>query len=186
MADLPWTWLLIRASGVTAWILLTAVVTWGLLLRTKLMSRSSPADLMRAHRWWAVLALGALAIHMGLLLVDPYMRFSVGELLIPGLAPWKPWPVAAGVVAVWLLALPVVAYSLRARFGKVGNKLFKWSHKGAYAAWPLATAHFVLAGTDTGALRIGVIGAATGVAFLLIVRGWVPPLKRTRPRSGTA
>lgn len=28
MADLPWTWLAIRASGITAWALLTAVVVW--------------------------------------------------------------------------------------------------------------------------------------------------------------
>ena len=39
MAEIPWTWLAIRASGVTAWGLLTAVVIWGILLRTRILSR---------------------------------------------------------------------------------------------------------------------------------------------------
>ena len=33
MADIPWTWLLIRGSGITTWALLTAVVAWGLAKR---------------------------------------------------------------------------------------------------------------------------------------------------------
>jgi len=36
VTEIPWTWLAIRASGMTAWGLLTAVVLWGSLLRLRL------------------------------------------------------------------------------------------------------------------------------------------------------
>ena len=69
MADLPWTWLGIRASGITTWGLLTAVVLWGILLRTRLLGRAaSPLRLLDLHRWLGAIALGFLVVHMTLLL----------------------------------------------------------------------------------------------------------------------
>ena len=72
LANVPWTWLLIRASGITAWGLLTAVVVWGILLRTRVLGRvASPQGLLVMHRWLSALALGFLFVHMALLLIDP-------------------------------------------------------------------------------------------------------------------
>ena len=85
MTEIPWTWLAIRASGITAWGLLTAVVLWGILLRTRLLGRlASPMRLLDLHRWLGATALAFLLIHMILLLVDPAVKFTVAQLLIPG------------------------------------------------------------------------------------------------------
>ena len=71
MGNTAFTWLAIRASGVTAWGLLTAVVVWGILLRTRILGRAaSPTRLLDLHRWLGVLALSFLAIHMIFLLFD--------------------------------------------------------------------------------------------------------------------
>ena len=84
MADIPWTWLAIRASGVTAWGLLTAVVLWGILLRTQLLGRlAAPMRLLDLHRWLGVIALGFLFVHMALLLIDPAVSFTVAQILDP-------------------------------------------------------------------------------------------------------
>ena len=180
MNDIAWTWLGIRASGVTAWGLLTAVMVWGLLLRTRLLPAASPARLLNMHRWLGALALGFLAVHLGLLLVDPVIRFTVPQLLIPGIAPWEPFAVALGTVALWLM-IPVSAIGrLRTKLGKNGARLFQKSHLIAYSAWPLATAHYVLAGTDALAewsIALIITGAAL-IVFLLLARGFVPPAKR--------
>jgi sulfoxide reductase heme-binding subunit YedZ len=187
VADIPWTWLAIRASGVTAWGLLTAVVLWGILLRTQLLGRlAPPMRLLDLHRWLGVVALGFLLLHMALLLVDPAVSFTAAQILVPGMAPWQTLPVALGSLAFWLLIPVSFLGRLRAKMGLVGNRWFKRSHLLAFAAWPLATAHYVLAGTDALAeWSLGVLLAGTGlVVVALLARGFVPAPGPTRPVRG--
>ncbi len=177
MADIPWTWLAIRASGVTAWGLLTAVVVWGILLRTRVLGGLAPElRLLDLHRWLGAIAMGFLALHMALLLVDPAVTFTVTALLVPGAAPWQTTAVALGTIAFWLMVPVSFLGRLRARMGQTGNRWFKRSHLVAYAAWPLATAHYVLAGTDALAeWSLALLFTGTGlVVTALLARGFVP------------
>ncbi|MSY42124.1 MAG: hypothetical protein F2646_08300, partial [Actinobacteria bacterium] len=184
MAEIPWTWLLIRASGVTAWGLLTAVVLWGILLRTRLLGRvASPMRLLDMHRWLGVTALAFLVVHMGLLLIDPKVAFTVPQILIPGLAPWQPFAVALGIIAFWLIIPVSILGRIRTKLGKAGNTAFQRVHLLAYAAWPFATAHYVLAGTDALAewsLALLIAGGGLMV-FALLARGFVPAPAPKRP-----
>lgn len=184
MADIPWTWLLIRGSGITAWALLTAVVAYGLLLRSRLLgSFAPPQRLMVMHRWLGATALAFLLVHLALLLVDPAVKFTVPQILIPGMAPWETLAVAFGTLALWAMLPVMVAGRLRSRLGKAGAVWFKRAHLFAYAAWPLATAHYVLAGTDALTdWSLAIIGAGTAVlVVLLLARGFVPPPARQVP-----
>lgn len=192
MADIPWTWLGIRASGITAWGLLSAVVIWGFLLRSRLLGRlAAPVRLLELHRWLGAVALAFLVVHMGLLLIDPAVSFTVAQILVPGLAPWSTTAVALGTIALWLLIPVSVVGRIRSRLGKSGNTWFKRSHLLAYAAWPFATAHYVLAGTDAlAAWSLAIL--LTGVTLVvvgLLARGFVPPpapVRRTRPATEAA
>ena len=175
--EIPWTWLAIRATGVTAWGLLTAVVLWGLLLRTRLLGGAvKPPALLGMHRWLGALALGFLAVHMALLVVDPVVAFTIPQLFIPGLAPWEPLAVSLGILAMWLMVPVSVVGRIRQRLGRNGAKIFARTHLIAYSAWPLATAHYVFAGTDaTTEWSMGLlIAAATLLIFGLLARGFVP------------
>ena len=184
MIEIPWTWLGIRASGITAWGLLTAVVLWGILLRTRLLGRlASPMRLLDLHRWLGATALAFLLVHMILLLVDPAVQFTVAQVLVPGIAPWEPIAAALGTIAFWLLIPVSFIGRLRPRLGKVGNTWFKRSHLLAYAAWPIATAHYVLAGTDAlseWSLALIIAGSAL-LVFCLLARGFVPAPAPARP-----
>jgi len=188
MLDIPWTWLGIRASGITSWGLLTAVVVYGLLLRSRLLgSFATPIRLLDLHRWLGATALAFLVVHLGLLLVDPVVKFSLPQILIPGLAPWETIAVGLGTLAVWAMIPVFVVYRLRPRLGKAGATWFKRSHLVAYAAWPLATAHYVLAGTDAMAQwSLALLIAGVGlVVTLLLARGFVPPQSRQYEASTT-
>ena len=68
-----------------------------------------------------------------------------------------------------------------------GAKLLTHSHLLAYSAWPLATAHYILAGTDALAdWSMGlVVTAGSLIVFGMLVRGFVPP-KRVQDRLKTA
>ena len=182
--EIPWTWLGIRATGITAWGLLTAVVLWGLLLRTRLLGTSiKPPVLLGMHRWLGALALGFLFAHLALLVVDPVVAFTIPQLLIPGIAPWEPFAVSLGVVAMWLMIPVSVVGRIRQRLGKSGAKIFARTHLIAYSAWPLATAHYVLAGTDALAdWSIGLLITASALLiFGLFARGFVPAPRPSRP-----
>ena len=178
LANIPWTWLLIRASGITAWGLLTAVVVWGILLRTRVLGRvASPQGLLVMHRWLSALALGFLFLHMGLLLIDPAVQFTPTQLLIPFTSTWQPFAVGLGTIALWMLIPVSVMGRLRSRLGKAGNAWFRRTHLIAYAAWPVATAHYVLAGTDAIAQwSVALLIAGTSLIVLaLLARAFVPP-----------
>jgi sulfoxide reductase heme-binding subunit YedZ len=188
MPDIAWTWLLIRVSGVTAWALLTAVVFWGLFLRTRLLgTKATPIALLHMHRWLGALALVILAVHLGTLLIDPVVGFSLSQILIPGTAPWQPFAVALGTIALYLMIPASIIGRIRTKLGKKGNTFFKRSHLIAYFAWPVATAHYIFAGTDALAeWSIALIIAASAtLIFLLLARGFVPPPTRKRPVSST-
>ncbi|MDD2858693.1 MAG: ferric reductase-like transmembrane domain-containing protein [Candidatus Nanopelagicales bacterium] len=183
MADIAWTWIGIRASGVTAWGLLTAVVLWGILLRTRVLGKAaSPTRLLDLHRWLGVTALAFLALHMLLLLFDPFLTFSVAQVLVPGLSAYEPLAVALGVVAFWFLIPVSIIGRIRSRMAGSGARLFQRSHWLAYAAWPLATAHYVLAGTDAlTEWSIGVLIAGSGLLVMgLLARGFIPAPGPTR------
>ena len=178
LANIPWTWLLIRASGINAWGLLTAVVVWGILLRTRVLGRvASPQGLLVMHRWLSALALGFLFLHMGLLLIDPAVQFTPTQLLIPFTSTWQPFAVGLGTIALWMLIPVSVMGRLRTRLGKAGNAWFRRTHLIAYAAWPVATAHYVLAGTDAIAQwSVALLIAGTSLIVLaLLARAFVPP-----------
>ena len=140
------------------------------------------------HRWLGAVALTFLAVHLVLLLVDPKVSFTIPQLLVPGLAPWQPLAVGFGIVAMWLLLPVTIIGRIRTRLGKAGTALFKRTHVMAYAAWPLATAHYVMAGTDAlseWSLALLISGSIV-LVFLLLARGFVPaPTTRTPPAPRT-
>jgi methionine sulfoxide reductase heme-binding subunit len=166
--DIPWTWVLIRATGIGAWLALTAVVAWGLTARL-LRDRGRPnSRALSLHRWLGTVAVALVLVHMALLLVDTYEPFTVVEILVPFAAPWKPIAVALGTLAFWLMLPAWIFGRMRARWG---DRWFLRVHALAYAAWPLATAHYVLAGTDALILwSIALLVAGTTVVAVLLLR----------------
>jgi methionine sulfoxide reductase heme-binding subunit len=192
MGNIALTWLGIRASGITAWGLLTAVVLWGILLKTQLLGRlAPPMKLLDLHRWLGAIAIVFLLAHMVLLFVDTYQHYSVAALLVPGMAPAPlTFAAALGTIAFWLMMPVSFLGRIRAKMGLVGNAWFKRSHLIAYAAWPFATAHYVLAGTDALAQwSLALLFTATAlIVMALLARGFVPapgPVRTITPRRST-
>jgi predicted ferric reductase len=169
ISELPWTWVIIRASGVAAWLALTAVVAWGLAVRGVRAAGKPFSRALSLHRWLGTMALALVLVHIALLLVDTYEPFTVIEILVPFVAPWRPLAVGLGTVAFWLMLPAWLLGRMRRRWG---DRWFLRVHALAYAAWPLATAHYVLAGTDALALwsiALLVAGVAA-IAVLLLAQ----------------
>jgi methionine sulfoxide reductase heme-binding subunit len=176
----PTFWLLARSSGFTAYVLLTASTLAGLVLKSRPLGRTvKAASVMEVHRFLALLGLGAIALHGAALVLDRTLRMPLAGLLVPGASPYRPAAVAAGVLAAELMGLVVVSFPLRRRFGQRAWRRLHWA---TYVIFALATAHGLLAGTDSAQpwsrdLYLGAVGA---VAFATVWRALYKPARPVR------
>lgn len=178
----PTFWLLARAAGLTAYVLLTASMLAGLVLKARpLGTRLRPAAVTDVHRTFALLALGLTGLHGVALVLDATVEVSPVGLVVPGLVEYRPLWTAAGVLAADLMALVYVSFSLRAR---IGARAWRRLHWLTYAFFAAATVHGLAAGSDSGrpwalALYAGSLGAVVAATAW---RALVPPVPATRRR----
>ena len=97
---------LARASGLTAYALLTLSVLAGLVVKSKpfgkVVRRPTVTDL---HRFLALLGLGAVAHPRITLVLDTTVKVTLDGLVVPGLVPYRPLWTALGVLAAELMVL---------------------------------------------------------------------------------
>ena len=167
----PVDWYAARAAGVVAYALLTGGVLLGTLLAGRARLRRWPAFAVTdVHRFVALLTGGFVALHVGTVLLDRVVPFSLVQVLVPGASSYRPFWVALGTVAAELL----VAVALTNRFRKrLGHRLWRRAHYLTFAVWLAATAHGIGAGTDASApwLRFLYVVSVSSVAGAVAWRG---------------
>lgn len=177
----PTFWFVARASGLTAYALVTASVLAGLVLKSRPFGRAlKPASVTDVHRFLALLGLGAVALHGAALVVDSTVHISFAALLVPGLAPYRPLWTAAGVLAAELMLVVYASFSFRRRMGPKNWRRLHWA---TYLIFATATAHGVLAGTDTAWSRPLYVGAVGAVAAATAWRALARPSPRPVPQQ---
>lgn len=163
-------WHVARASGLTAWALLSLSVLWGLFLSTRVLGgRAAPAWLLDLHRGLGALTMIFTVVHMVGLFADEWIGYGLRELFVPLSSSFKPWAVTWGVVSMYLL----VSVALTSWVRKwIPPLLWRWIHKTAFAAFVLSTAHTLTAGSD--AKNPYLLGSAVAVSaafvFLCVYR----------------
>jgi predicted ferric reductase len=177
------SWHLVRSAGITAYLLLVASMVWGMLVSSKLIRDWSPGVLSTTmHNTVSVLALVFSIIHMLLLLVDKYVTFTLPDILIPFIGPYRPAAVGLGIIAVWLIAVITISFPLQKR---IGYRAWKWLHMSSYAVFGLVTLHALFAGTDSSLLgfRILIAASVLAVVTLLLLRlKGTPRQKQLQPK----
>ena len=180
----PTFWLIARASGLTAYLLVTASVLAGLVLKSRPFGRAVKAAVVTdLHRFLALLGLGMIALHGLALTLDRTVHLSPAALVVPGLSSYRPAAVAAGVVAAELAALIVFSFSQRQRIGMRNWRRLHWA---TYLVFLLGTVHGLTAGTDSShpwtlGLYLGAVGA---VVFATVWRVLTTPRRPVSKRTG--
>ncbi len=165
------TWIVLRAAGIGAYLMLFLSVAWGLVATTgALGKRVSKASATLVHQFMATTGLVLLGVHLGGLLIDAFMPFGPADLLIPMHGTFKPVAIAFGIVAMYTSVLVIVLSWFRKR---IGTTWWRRSHELAVPAFTLAMVHGVFAGTDTARPWMWWIYVTTGLIalFLVLVRG---------------
>jgi hypothetical protein len=157
-------WILGRASGLCAYLLLVALVLFGLVLshpaRTRLR-RPSTATRIRIHIALALFTLLATALHVVVLATDRWAGVGWSGALVPLGAAYRPAPVTLGLIGAWVGLLAGLSAALA---GRLPRRLWWPMHKVAAVSLALIWTHGVLAGSDTPALLVMYV--VTGAAVM--------------------
>lgn len=163
-ATTPWHFS--RAAGTVAYLLLAGSTLWGLLLSTKIIKESVPAVLSLAmHNTLSWLAVAFTGLHALALLLDSYYTYTLADLTIPFIGPYRPGWVGLGILSLYLMLLTSLSFRFRKR---LGQKRWRQLHYTTFAVYLLVTVHGAMAGTDSGNLGMQFIYWGSGLLVLFL------------------
>jgi methionine sulfoxide reductase heme-binding subunit len=163
-------WYVDRAAGYTALVLLTISILLGLLLSMKLASPQWPRFLTNdLHEHITLLTLVFICVHGLATLIDPFMRFGWGDVLVPFLTTYHPTAMALGIVSGYLAL--AVRLSSRAR-KRIGYRMWRRLHYATFAVYGFAIVHTLLVGNDRSTTwgRTAVLVSLASVAAMTALR----------------
>ena len=177
-------WELIRAAGLIAFGLLTLSMFMGVAVNARALDGvMKRAWANEVHQTAAGLGAVFMVLHVGLVLLDQYVPFSVVATFVPLASGWRPLPVAAGIVSLYLATTLLVSTYLRPA---IGHRTWRLIHYGGFVAWAAALLHGITAGSDAGVawMQYSYLLAGGAVALLTIFRVLAPsPVRERLPES---
>jgi sulfoxide reductase heme-binding subunit YedZ len=178
--DYGW-WLASRASGITAFLLVSCSVMLGLAMATKVLrGKVKPQVLVKLHEHLALAGLVAIAVHGITLLGDHWLNPGPAGLLVPLQMSYRPAFTGLGIVAAYLAAALGLSFYVRRR---IGTKRWRSLHRLTLLVYVLGVVHTLGAGTDASTPWLQAILLVTGapILFLGLLR-WLPgAAKAPRP-----
>lgn len=167
-SDTKIVWHLIRASGIIAYLLVMASTLWGLFLSGQFVKDWSPGPIsLTLHSTVSWLAVVLSFGHAVLLMFDDYFAYTLGDVFIPFVGPYRPEAVGLGTLAFWLLIIISISFPFKRRLGQV---VWKRLHYVSYAAYGMISLHGLFAGTDSERLGFRLLVGA-GVMTVLLLLG---------------
>jgi len=143
-----WYWYFGRATGLVSLVLLTGLLVLGMLGPLSVSSDQWPRFAIRTvHRDVSLVALLVIAIHAVVMVLDGYVYIPISAVVLPFGSAYRPFWTALGAVAFDLMIALVVTSLLRQR---LGYRTWRSIHWLSYACWPIAVAHGLGGGHDSG------------------------------------
>ena len=164
-------WYIVRSSGFIAYLLLWLSTAWGLAIPSKIADRFLHGSYtFEFHQFISLLSLGFLALHMVVLLADLYLPYSLAQILVPFLSPYRPLWVGIGVIAFYLTTIVTGTYYLRSQ---IGMKAFRYIHYTSLIGYLGATAHSFFSGTDSSLPIAQFMYAGTFLVVVFLTVYWL-------------
>jgi sulfoxide reductase heme-binding subunit YedZ len=167
--DKVW-WLISRASGVLALVLISVSVVIGLAMAAKVIRRPGlKRSAVRLHEQIALIALAAIALHGLALLGDGWLRPGLQGIAIPFALRYRPALTGAGIIAGYLALLVGPSFYLRRR---IGARRWRKLHRATVLAWGMSAVHALGAGSDSTTVWLRCIALApiVPIVYLFVLR----------------
>jgi predicted ferric reductase len=169
--SLQFWWYLTRAAGLMGYFLIWLSTAWGIVVSSKILDgfveRAFTYDF---HEYLSWLGLGFIAVHVVVLMADHYLPYSLWQVLIPFLSPYRPLWVGIGVLAFYLSLLVTITFYIKS---KIGANVFRKVHYLSFLAYFGATLHGLYAGTDSVLLAANLLYKGTLLITLFLTVYWL-------------
>jgi predicted ferric reductase len=174
-------WYVTRSAGIIAYLLLWLSTVWGLAVPSKLLDalldRGYSFDF---HEFISLLSLGFVALHIGVLLLDRYLPYSIWQVLIPFLSPYRPVWVGIGVISLYITLLVTITFYMRSR---IGMQTFRVIHILSLLGYLGVTLHGFFAGTDSPLISMLLMYQVTSLVVVFLTVYWLVNKLKNRPKS---
>ena len=169
--SLQFWWYLTRAAGLMGYFLIWLSTAWGLVVSSKILDRIMDRGFTYDfHEYLSWLGLAFIGTHVIVLMADNYLPYTVWQVLIPFLSPYRPLWVGIGVIAFYLSLLVTVTFYLKKR---IGAELFRKIHYLSLVAYAGATLHGFYAGTDSVLPIANLLYKGTFLVTLFLIIYWL-------------
>lgn len=164
-------WYITRASGMVAYLLLWLSTAWGLAVSTKILDRLLHRTFTYDfHQYLSLFAIGFTFLHILVLLFDGFMPYSIPQILLPFISPYRPFWVGMGVIGLYLMLLVTITFYMRSR---IGMGAFRVIHFLSLVAYLGAAIHSVFSGSDTSLLSVQLLYLSTFLIVLFLTAYWL-------------
>lgn len=167
-------WYVTRASGIIAYLLLWFSTILGLAVTSKyldgMLDRLFTYDF---HEFISLLSVGFTLVHVLVLMLDHYMPYTLAQILVPFISPYRPFWVGVGVIAFYMILLVTITFYMRNR---IGTRAFRAIHVISLAGYIGVTLHGYYSGTDTALPSMQILYKITGLAVLFLTVYWLAML----------
>lgn len=172
-------WYVTRSAALVCWLFAMLSVLAGLLLSSRLLGRRPTVpwltDIHRALSW---LANTFLVVHMLSLLADPFVKFGMPDLLVPGLAAvpgLTRLSLGLGVIAAWLMAIVQFSSLLK---GRIPQRTWHTIHLLSFGVVILGGLHAVQTGSEIDNPIVLAVGTFTVAVVALALLGRIVRLRQ--------
>jgi predicted ferric reductase len=164
-------WYITRASGLIAYVLLWFSMVWGLGVSSKIFDVVLHGTFTYDfHQYISLLAIGFTLLHMGVLLFDGYMPYSIFQILIPFISPYRPFWIGIGVIGFYLMLLVTITFYMRT---KISMKTFRAIHTFSLLAYFAITLHSFMSGSDSSLPSVMVLYVVTFLITMFLIVYWL-------------
>lgn len=164
-------WYITRASGLVAYVLIWLSMVWGLGVASNIFDVVLHGTFTYDfHQYISLLAIGFTFLHIGVLLFDGYMPYSVLQILLPFISPYRPFWIGIGVIGLYLMLLVTVTFYIRT---KIGMKAFRAIHVFSLVSYLAITLHSFMSGSDSSLPSVMVLYAVTFLITLFLIIYWL-------------
>lgn len=161
-------WYVTRAAALITWLSASLSMLVGLATSSRLLGRRPTIPwLVDLHRMLAAMSVVFLAIHMGSLWLDTFVKFGPAELLIPWVATvpgLTDTSLALGVISAWMLIAVQASSLIRDRMPK---NVWHTIHLLSFGSLIIGTIHALQTGSDIDNPLVVGVGVSLLTAIVL-------------------
>jgi len=143
----PTLWYVTRGAALAAYLVLVAATALGMGISTQAFdSVTQRWRVLDLHQVLTLLLLGLIALHLVTLVLDPFLPFDLGQLLVPFVTPYRSLAVAGGILGLYSLVIVTLSSYVR-RWMSYG--LWRALHYLSAITFVAVTLHGIFTGADT-------------------------------------